>query len=412
MLEAEDEQDLGTTPVATDLPMGSYLCVLSHEGFPDVRYPVHVARNARWEATVRLRTEEELGEGFVLVPAGPFLYGEGRARKTVELPDFLVQRYPVTNREYAAFLDALGDEDVEERVPGTVGEGAYFVKGEDGRWGPKPDLIDNEPHASRYRKDYGEDFLWQLPVIGVSWHDAVGVLRVEGGDDGRRVAAAHGGGTREGGPGRGRTALSLGRPRGRDARQVQGLARRVPPAGAGRHLPDRGLGLRDGRRGRERLGLDRLVVRPPPEHPRAARRLVEQRTGAHALCASQQGRTGEPPLARRLSLRQGSPRPLIPLLWGVPRCGQDGAAGRDGAPKTPAPRVLRGGSWNNEPTNMRCAIRNRNEPTNRNTNIGFVAPVISVERDEGPMCVVPVDGVPVPRRPQARASGSPLGGTE
>lgn len=34
-------------------------------------------------------------------------------------------------------------------------------------------------------------------------------------------------------------------------------------------------------------------------------------------------------------------------------------------------RVLRGGSFNNEAQNVRCAIRNRNNPENRNDNIGF-----------------------------------------
>ena len=34
-------------------------------------------------------------------------------------------------------------------------------------------------------------------------------------------------------------------------------------------------------------------------------------------------------------------------------------------------RVLRGGSWNNNPNNMRVANRNRNEPDNTNNNNGF-----------------------------------------
>jgi hypothetical protein len=34
-------------------------------------------------------------------------------------------------------------------------------------------------------------------------------------------------------------------------------------------------------------------------------------------------------------------------------------------------RVLRGGSWNNKPQNVRAANRNNNEPTNRNNNNGF-----------------------------------------
>ncbi|MBT4526186.1 MAG: SUMF1/EgtB/PvdO family nonheme iron enzyme [Deltaproteobacteria bacterium] len=34
-------------------------------------------------------------------------------------------------------------------------------------------------------------------------------------------------------------------------------------------------------------------------------------------------------------------------------------------------RVKRGGSWNNKPRNLRCANRNRNNPDNRNNNLGF-----------------------------------------
>jgi hypothetical protein len=33
--------------------------------------------------------------------------------------------------------------------------------------------------------------------------------------------------------------------------------------------------------------------------------------------------------------------------------------------------VIRGGSWNNKPRNLRSANRNRNNPDNRNNNLGF-----------------------------------------
>ena len=34
-------------------------------------------------------------------------------------------------------------------------------------------------------------------------------------------------------------------------------------------------------------------------------------------------------------------------------------------------RVLRGGSFNNDPDNLRCSNRNNNHPDNRNNNVGF-----------------------------------------
>jgi formylglycine-generating enzyme required for sulfatase activity len=34
-------------------------------------------------------------------------------------------------------------------------------------------------------------------------------------------------------------------------------------------------------------------------------------------------------------------------------------------------RVLRGGSYFNNSRHVRCAVRNRNDPDNRNDNIGF-----------------------------------------
>jgi hypothetical protein len=33
--------------------------------------------------------------------------------------------------------------------------------------------------------------------------------------------------------------------------------------------------------------------------------------------------------------------------------------------------VIRGGAWNNKPENLRSAARNRNNPDNRNNNVGF-----------------------------------------
>jgi hypothetical protein len=45
----------------------------------------------------------------------------------------------------------------------------------------------------------------------------------------------------------------------------------------------------------------------------------------------------------------------------------------------PCRRVVRGGSWNNNPRDLRSADRNRATPDNRNNNLGFrVASTLSV----------------------------------
>jgi len=77
------------------LKMGSYLLLLRGEGYPEVRYPVHLTRNGTWRGHVRLRKPGQIAPGFVLVPGGPFLAGDD-ALKAIEVDDFLISRYPVT----------------------------------------------------------------------------------------------------------------------------------------------------------------------------------------------------------------------------------------------------------------------------------------------------------------------------
>lgn len=50
---------------------------------------------------------------------------------------------------------------------------------------------------------------------------------------------------------------------------------------------------------------------------------------------------------------------------------EDGSAWQEADGGTCAQRVIRGGSWNNKPRNLRSANRNRNNADNRNNNVGF-----------------------------------------
>jgi formylglycine-generating enzyme required for sulfatase activity len=49
--------------------------------------------------------------------------------------------------------------------------------------------------------------------------------------------------------------------------------------------------------------------------------------------------------------------------------------------RRPTSPSLRGGAFDNQPSNVRTANRNRNQPTNRNNDIGFRA--ASTSRENG-----------------------------
>jgi serine/threonine-protein kinase len=184
MLVAEDARELGTTPLdSVMLEAGSYLCVLRKAGFRDTRYPVLIGRGRAWEGTVRLRTDEEIGEGFLCVPQGPFLCGEGEEARTLEVKEFAIARSKVTFADYVEFLESLPDEDAAQRTPRATGIGPLLEHGPDGTWRMRALVIEEELAVDRSPGPgagwkaclarHGEGFEWRIPVMGVSWEDAV-----------------------------------------------------------------------------------------------------------------------------------------------------------------------------------------------------------------------------------------------
>ncbi|MCB9763160.1 MAG: SUMF1/EgtB/PvdO family nonheme iron enzyme [Alphaproteobacteria bacterium] len=179
------ERTLGTTPLqAVALPMGSYLCVLKAEGFDDVRYPVRVDRQAHWHGRppgtdrplpIALPPAGALDPSFCYVPAGWFIEGGDPGTREPTPPRWLwaeamlVQRFPVTNRQYIAFLDDLvarGEEEAalrwapRERVDATTRRGGLI-------YGRRPD------GGFRCVHDIDGD-LWgdDWPVLMVDWYCA------------------------------------------------------------------------------------------------------------------------------------------------------------------------------------------------------------------------------------------------
>jgi len=108
-----------TSLVGKWIPSGTSLLVIRKEGFAEVRYPVHLGRLEHWDGVppggrtphrIYLPREGEIGSGECYVPAGWFPCGgdgETTSPRRVWVDGFVIQKVPVSARDYLAFLNAL-----------------------------------------------------------------------------------------------------------------------------------------------------------------------------------------------------------------------------------------------------------------------------------------------------------------
>jgi serine/threonine protein kinase/formylglycine-generating enzyme required for sulfatase activity len=175
---------LGRTPlVEVPLSMGSYLLVIRTPGHSAVRYPVHIGREQHHDGVrpggrdpfpIRLPRDGELAPDDVYVPAGSFWSGgdpEGPTslpRRRLWADAFVVRRFPVTNREYLAFLNDLVGRGQAERAE---------------RFVPRERSVGDRPGNVMYGRDAagrfvlvpdheGDAWLPDYPVLLVDWAGA------------------------------------------------------------------------------------------------------------------------------------------------------------------------------------------------------------------------------------------------
>jgi formylglycine-generating enzyme required for sulfatase activity len=115
------------------------------------------------------------------IPAGPFIMGEDKSKHTNSLPDYQISRYPVTQAQYRAFVEAGGYHDesywAEAVAAGTWREGQvtraipkFDEKGEFIEWEPEWDMAGP--------RNFGHPFdLPNHPRVGINWYEAVAFCR-------------------------------------------------------------------------------------------------------------------------------------------------------------------------------------------------------------------------------------------
>jgi dienelactone hydrolase len=156
-----DWVSLGRTPIRdTPVPFGLVRAKLVKEGYA----PLEVALNP-WSSVYRIDPSGSIPEGMVRIPA----VATSLEGISVSLPDFLMDKFEVTNRQYKAFVDAGGYrrqefwketfDDDGRRL--TWEEAMTQFRDRTGRSGPSTWELGTYPAE-------GAD----LPVSGVSWYEA------------------------------------------------------------------------------------------------------------------------------------------------------------------------------------------------------------------------------------------------
>jgi serine/threonine-protein kinase len=338
------ERSLGTTPLrSVSLPMGSYLCVLQHPERAEVRYPVSIGRGEHWHGVppeggdpmpIPLPRPGELGPDDCYVPPGWFACGgdphqeRSLSARRIWVDGHIFRRFPVTNTQYLAFLDALVAEGRTEEAlrhaprerGGTAGAQGALIYGFDGtHFSLRPDA---------------DGHVWEpdWPVCMVDWHGAQAFAAWES--------------ARTGQPWRlpGELAWEKG------ARGVDG---RFYPWGDG--FDPSWACMRRSRRGRMLPGA--VGAFPVDESPYGIRDLAGS---VQDWCRDAFEETGPPASTAR------HPSTAKPTGWST------GATQSD-AKEAPQPsfRVVRSGGWADAAPFVRASNRVKLASSIRNSNLGF-----------------------------------------
>jgi formylglycine-generating enzyme required for sulfatase activity len=142
----------------------------------DAAAPIRTRREAGW-VLGKLGWQPEDLDGFVEIPAGKFLYGDGKEERAIAQP-YWIGKYPVTNVQYARFVEDGGYDNADY----WSAEGWAWRTG---RYDSKApvylrDWLSKRPPEKRNQPFWWDDEKWNnplFPVVGVSWFEAEAYCR-------------------------------------------------------------------------------------------------------------------------------------------------------------------------------------------------------------------------------------------
>ncbi|MDP3901578.1 MAG: bifunctional serine/threonine-protein kinase/formylglycine-generating enzyme family protein [bacterium] len=158
-------------PTRFSLPIGSYLILVKASGHRIIRYPINITRLQKWEGLINFYADNQINPDripsnyFAYIPAGQFISGGDshspgcKELTTLKADDFFIARYPVTCKEYLAFINSTltikYSDNINELLPHDEDGDPLWLFDEDSKkfMMPMPD----------------HDL---LPVTGISWHNA------------------------------------------------------------------------------------------------------------------------------------------------------------------------------------------------------------------------------------------------
>ncbi|MCE9581953.1 MAG: formylglycine-generating enzyme family protein, partial [Planctomycetes bacterium] len=183
LLVEDDPRDAGVTPLAgLALPQGSWIATVESPdaSFAPARFPFVIRRGETWAQDINLYPRTQVPAGFALVPGGPFTHagheGGGRDEETRVVCDFFIAERPVTIGEYAEFVEAVAaagrEDEARSRLPRESAGTSIVLEG--GRVVFKGIVAGTK-----------DPWTPDLPVINLTWHDAIAYVSWRGARDGR-----------------------------------------------------------------------------------------------------------------------------------------------------------------------------------------------------------------------------------